>query len=77
MSTIVQAAEPANIRELSAAELSAVNGGVWNIDFKLLGLHFFFQVTDYSFYACVADSQSYGCVGTVGGQGFTSSGPVP
>ena len=67
----------AAVRELTDAELSAASGGAINVDFEFLGLRIFLRADDDWGYACIADSQTYNCVTNVGGQIYTSSGPVP
>jgi hypothetical protein len=62
------------VRELTDAELSDV-GGAMRIDF--MGYTLFLESGDGWAYGCVADGERYGCVTTVGGKVYTSSGPVP
>jgi bacteriocin-like protein len=66
-----------DIRELSDEELSKVSGGTWNIDFNIFGYRIFIQGGGYWAAVCVAGDDTYGCVSTVGGQIYTSSGDVP
>jgi len=61
-------------RELSGAELCGVSGG-FRLD--LFGYSLFLESGDGWAYGCVADGERYGCVTTVGGKIYTSSGPVP
>jgi hypothetical protein len=61
-------------RELTGSELSGVSGG-FRID--LFGYTLFLRSGDGWAYGCVADGETYGCVTTVGGKVYTSSGPVP
>lgn len=68
---------PAGIRELSATEVSDVAGGAINIDFKVFGIRFMFFGGDDWQSMCVAGDSTYSCVTSVGGQTYTSSGPVP
>jgi hypothetical protein len=62
------------MRELTAPELSDVGGG-FRLD--LFGYTLFLESGDGWAYGCVADGERYGCVTTVGGKIYTSSGPVP
>jgi hypothetical protein len=65
------------VRELTDAELSAASGGATKVDFEFLGFRIFLSSDDDWTVACIADSQTYSCVTTVGGQSYSSSGPVP
>ena len=60
--------------ELTGCELSEIGGGL-RID--IFGYTLFLRSGDGWAYGCVADNESYGCVTTVGGKVYTSSGPVP
>ena len=62
------------MRELTSSELSDVGGG---FRISLFGYTLFLESGDGWASGCVADSESYGCVTTVGGKVYTSSGPVP
>lgn len=68
---------PRAMRELTAEDAAGVSGGAYDIEFDLFGLTFIFRGGDGWDVGCVANSQSYGCVTTVGGQTYTSSGPRP
>ena len=71
---MVTNATDTTLRELTSSELSDVGGG-FRID--LFGYTLFLRSGDGWAYGCVADSERYGCVTTVGGKVYTSSGPVP
>lgn len=67
----------AGLRELSTAELSDIAGGAINVQFEFLGLRFFFHGGEDWQSVCVANQSSYSCSTVVGGQSYSSSGPVP
>lgn len=73
MSTAINPA----VRALDASEIAGVSGGAINADFSIFGIRLMFRGGDYWQSVCVADDESYGCVTSVGGKLYTSSGPVP